>query len=104
MKIRTKDTVKVITGKDVGKTGKVIQVFPKERKVVVEGVNKLTKHMRPRNKGEKGQRIEFSAPLPVSNVQLVCPSCSKQTRVAKKQIEGGKHVRVCKKCKQTISL
>lgn len=81
-KITKGDTVKIITGKDRGKQGKVIQVFPALAKVVVDGVNMYTKHLRPRKEGEKGQRVEFSAPIHVSNVKLVG---EKPKRVAPKK-------------------
>lgn len=102
MKIRVNDMVKVIAGKNLGKTGKVVQVFPKKDLVVIEGVNQRIKHIRARNKSEKGQSVTFFAPLQVSNVMLVCPSCAQPTRVGKQKMEGGASVRVCKKCKQTI--
>jgi large subunit ribosomal protein L24 len=110
MNIKKGDKVKIIAGKDKGKTGKVLQVFPVERKGSIEGLNLLIKHLRPRKQGEKGQRIEFPAPIDLSNVMLVCSSCGKATRVGYKQIEVGaegekisKKVRVCKKCQQAIN-
>jgi len=109
MKIRKGDKVKILSGKDKGKTGKVLQVFPTANKVSVEGLNLLIKHMRPRRQGEKGQRIEFPAPLPLPKVSLICSKCGKETRVGFKYLEltigGGKKrkkVRVCKKCRQEI--
>ncbi len=102
MKIRINDMVKISAGKDKGKTGKVIQVFPSIQKVVVEGLNKAVKHMKPRQAGQKGQKIEFSAPLPASRVALVCGSCTKATRVGFK-IAGKIKVRVCKKCGQEVA-
>ncbi|MBU1146323.1 50S ribosomal protein L24 [Patescibacteria group bacterium] len=102
MKIKKSDKVKIITGKDKGKEGKVLEVFPEERKLVVEGLNLVVKHMRPRRDGEKGQRIQFPAPLRVSNVMLTCNKCNKLTRVGYKILENGKKVRMCKKCKEVI--
>ncbi|MCK5591377.1 MAG: 50S ribosomal protein L24 [Candidatus Pacebacteria bacterium] len=96
MKIKTKDSVIVITGKDKGKTGKVIRTIPKEDKVIVEGVNIKKKHQKPRNKGEKGQTIEFTAPVHVSNVMLEDPKTKKATRVGYKTING-KKVRIAQK-------
>lgn len=103
MRIRTGDTVKVIAGKDRGKTGKVIQVFSRERKVVVEGVNILRRHLKSRGKKgqEKGQRIELAAPLSVSNVMLQCAACGKPARVGYK-VEGTVKTRVCKRCGATV--
>ncbi len=98
--------MKVMTGKDKGKSGKVIQVFPKLNKVAVEGINIMKKHIRTRQQGQKGQKLEFAAPLDASNVMLVCPKCAKTTRVGMKTLSqpGGKDrkVRVCKKCKEAI--
>ena len=101
MKVKVGDNVKVMAGKDKGKTGKVIQVFPKERKVVVEKVNILKKHIRSRERGKPGQRIELPAPLYASNVQIVCPQCNKVTRLGS-QGEKKDKTRICRKCKAVI--
>ena len=101
MHIKTGDKVKVLSGKNRGKTGKVIQVFKAEGKVVVENINKIKKHIRSRKQGEKGQVIELSGPLTVSKVMLVCPRCGKPTRVGAK-IDGDKKFRVCVKCHEVI--
>jgi large subunit ribosomal protein L24 len=101
MKIKINDKVEVIKGKDAGKNGKVIQVFPKAGKVVVEGVHLMKKHMRPNRRGEKGQVIELSTPMFVSNVVLLCPKCGRKTRVGFKK-EAGNKERQCKKCKEVI--
>jgi large subunit ribosomal protein L24 len=101
MKIKTNDQVKIIQGKDRGKTGKVIQVFRAENKVVVEGMNKIKKHLRAKKQGEKGQTIELSAPITGSNVMLVCTKCQAPTRIGYK-FEGDKKMRVCRKCKEVI--
>jgi large subunit ribosomal protein L24 len=97
MKIKKNDQVKIKLGKDNGKTGKVLRVFPTEDKIIVEGLNLIKKHMRPRREGEKGQRVEIPGKLNVSNVILVCPKCGKTTRIGSKQV-GDKKVRICKKC------
>lgn len=109
MNIKKGDKVKILTGKDKGKTGKVLQVFPGRGKLSIEGLNLLIKHMRPRKQGEKGQRIEFPAPLDFSNVMLVCSECGRPTRVSFKYIEVmkddkkiNKKMRFCKKCNQVI--
>lgn len=115
MKIKKGDKVKVLSGKDKSKTGKVLQVFPSRNRVSVEGLNLLIKHMRPKRQGEKGQRIEFPAPMDLSNLILVCPKCNKPARIGYKYIEVSKNannegrskskkrkIRICKKCKQTI--
>ncbi len=101
MKIKKGDTVLIISGKDRGKTGKVIKCLPKEHKIVVEGVNLVKKHIKPRRSGEKGQIIQMPAPFDVSNAKLICPRCSKPTRVGYK-VEGEKKYRICKKCSQVI--
>jgi large subunit ribosomal protein L24 len=111
MKIKKGDKVKILSGKDKGKTGKVLQIFSDKNRASVEGLNILIKHMRPRRQGEAGQRIEFPAPFNISNMALVCPNCGKAVRVNYKEIsiskEGEKKTvkktRVCNKCKQVIS-
>lgn len=107
MNIKKNDQVKIIAGKDNGKSGKVLQVFNTSGRASVEGANLLIKHLRPRRQGEKGQRVEFSAPLNISNLMLVCPKCNKTTRVAYKYLEAadgrkGSKVRICRKCQATI--
>lgn len=101
MKIKTNDNVKVMSGKDAGKTGKVIQVFPKDETVVVEGVHVMKKAIKSRKKGEKGQVIELSTPLHMSKVALICSKCNKPTRVGYK-MEGNDKKRICRKCKELI--
>jgi len=106
MNIKKNDKVKILAGKDKGKTGKVLQVSPTQGRVSIEGLNLLIKHLRPRRQNEKGQRIEFPAFINLSNVALVCPKCGKATKVGYKimKIEGKKtkKFRVCKKCQETI--
>lgn len=101
MKIKLNDKVKITTGKDSGKEAKVIQVFPKNKQIVVEGLNKMKKHLRPKQQGEKGQMIELSAPLSVSNAMLICDKCSTPTRVGYK-MDGDTKKRFCKKCNEFI--
>lgn len=101
MKIKKGDTVLIISGKYRGKTGKVLRAFPKERKILVEGVNLVKKHQRPRRTGEKGQIIQIPKPIDVSNAKLICPKCKKATRVGYKIIEKIKY-RICKKCGKEI--
>ena len=103
MKIKKGDKVRILAGKDKGKTGKVLQVFIDRDKISVEGINLLFKNMRPKKQGEKGQRIQFPAPLSISNIVLVCPKCNKPTRIGYKILENKKKVRVCRKCKETIN-
>lgn len=98
MKIKKGDNVLVISGKDKGKKGKVLQVFPKESRVMVENANIKKKHRRARRRGEKGQIITVSAPMHISQVMCICPKCSKPTRIGAVVLEGKKY-RMCKKCK-----
>ena len=93
MNIKKNDKVKIIAGKDKGKTGKVIQVLPKYNKVVIEGLNIKFKNLRPRKQGEKGQKIEYPGPVDLSNILLSCPKCNKNTRVGMKVLENKKKVR-----------
>ncbi|MBI2411472.1 MAG: 50S ribosomal protein L24 [Candidatus Kerfeldbacteria bacterium] len=106
LKIKTGDTVKILRGKDAGKTGTVSQVFPSLQKIVVDGVNKTIRHLKSQRRDEKGQRLDFFAPIHISKVALVCPKCSKPTRVAYQLTVGEdgtrqKH-RQCKKCNETF--
>ena len=87
----------VLSGKDKGKKGKVLTVMPKDGKVIVEKVNVISRHQKPRKQGEEGGIVKREAAIASCKVQVVCPKCSKGTRVAHK-IEGGKKTRVCKHC------
>ena len=98
LSIKTGDTVVVLSGKDKGKQGKVNAVIPGEGKVVVEGVNMVTCHTKPRRQGEEGGILQKEAPIYACKVQRVCPKCNKPTRPAHKLLADGKKVRVCKKC------
>ena len=97
MNIRKDDTVIVLSGDDKGAKGKVIAVSPKEDKVIVEKVNMIHKHVKPRKQGEEGGIVKREAAIYASKVQVVCPKCDKGTRVAY-EIKDGKKVRVCKHC------
>lgn len=101
MKIKKGDQVKMKAGKDSGKTGKVLRVLAPEKKIVVEGLNIVKKHARPKREGEKGQRIEVPRKVDISNVMLVCPKCGKPARVGYKKTDAGKF-RICKKCQSEI--
>ena len=102
MKIKKGDTVLIISGKDKGKKGKVIEALPKEEKIVVEGLNMRKKHTKAKRQGEKGQIVSLPAPLSVSNAMIICVKCGKPVRVGYK-IEGEKKYRICKKCEQTFN-
>ena len=94
--VKKGDTVLVLAGKDRGKQGKVLEVSPKEQKVIVEKVNMVTKHVKPRRQGEAGGRVEAEAALYACKVQVVCPKCKMPTRIGHKILEDGSKVRVCK--------
>ncbi len=103
-RIKKGDTVEVITGDDLGARGEVLRVLPKEDRVVVSGVNMVIKHQDAQRAGRsrmQGGRIQFEAALHLSNVMLVCPSCSQATRVGYQEVDGSK-VRVCRKCGKAI--
>ena len=97
MKIKKNDQVKMLAGKDRGKTGKVLRTLPRVDKIVVEGLNLMKKHQKAKKEGEKGQRIEIPRAVAISNVMLICSKCGKKTRVGYKISQGTK-MRVCKKC------
>lgn len=101
MKIKKGDTVLVISGNEKGKKGKVLRSLPSGKRIVVEGVNLVKKHQRAKTEGEKGQIIEMPSSLSVSKVKLVCPKCSKATRVGYKFINDKKY-RICKKCGKKV--
>ena len=97
LNVRTGDNVKVIAGKDKGKTGKVLATAPKTGKVLVEGVNIAAHHMKARSASEPSGIRKIEAPFDVSNVQIICPSCGKSVRVRHQKVDG-KNVRICAKC------
>ncbi|MBU3901133.1 50S ribosomal protein L24 [Patescibacteria group bacterium] len=101
MKIKKNDQVLITAGKDKGKKGKVLDVFGSTEKLIVENINLVKKHRRPRKQGEKGQVIQIPKPLHLSNVKLICPKCGEASRVGYKLTEAGKF-RVCKKCGQEV--
>lgn len=102
MFVKTGDKVQVINGKDRGVVGKIKAVSPKEGKVIVEGVNIITKHAKPRQQGDPGGLIKTESALYASKVQIVCPKCGKATRVGHTVDKKGNKVRVCKKCNATF--
>ncbi|MDD4062538.1 MAG: 50S ribosomal protein L24 [Candidatus Pacebacteria bacterium] len=101
MKIKKGDNVLVISGKDKGKKGKVLQVFPIKERIVVENVNLRKKNVKAKRANEKGQIVQFPAPLAVSNVKIICPKCSVSARVGY-IVKDGKKSRICKKCNKEI--
>ncbi len=97
MNIKKGDQVRVISGNDRGRFGKVIAVFPHTEKIAVESINVRKKHVRPRKQGQKGEMIQFPAPFSASRAMLVCSQCKKAIRIAYR-IDNDKKVRICRKC------
>jgi len=91
--IKKGDMVKILSGREKGKSGKVLEVFPKANRVSIEGLNIRVRFSRPKRQGEKGQRLELPAPMNVSKVMLLCPHCDKPTRLGKQCIHCGKDIR-----------
>ncbi len=101
MNIIKNDNIYIIKGKDRGKKGKVKSILTKENKVIISGLNKYKKHIKPTKQNPQGGIIDIELPVSLSNVMLICPSCSKTTKTASKILKD-KKVRICKKCKQSI--
>lgn len=101
MKLKIGDEVKVVAGKEKGKSGKIEKIFPKENKVLLPGLNQYKRHMKARSQGQKSEIVIISKPLAVANVMLICPRCRKLARIAFSLQKGGK-MRVCSKCKKEI--
>ena len=101
--VRKGDNVKVLTGKDKGKTGKILATDPKTQMVLVEGVNIATHHIKPRSATEQGGRKKVEAPISASNVQIICSSCGESVRVRHQAVDG-KNVRICAKCGASLDV
>ena len=112
-KIKVNDKVSVLSGKDKGKTGKVLQILPDMNKLVVEGINVMYKHIKSQKRGEKGQRVQFNGPINVSNIMFVCPKCNKSSRLGikeqsetvattEKKSSRRTKSRFCKKCNEAV--
>ena len=102
MRIKKNDTVEVIAGKDRGKKGKVLRLFPSENRVIVEGINYNTIYTRPSQDNPKGGIAKMESKLHVSKVQLSCPKCSKPARIGYQFLSDGSKQRICKKCKEIL--
>ena len=100
--VKKDDMVKVIAGKDQGKTGKVLRVFPAKGRVIVESINVVKRHTRPNQLNPEGGIVEKEAPLSISNVMLVCGSCNQATRTGIRVLEDGSKSRYCKKCNESV--
>jgi large subunit ribosomal protein L24 len=103
LKIKRDDIVKAITGKDKGKTGKVLMVIPKENRVLVEGINFIKRHTRQARQDQKGGIIQKESPIHISNLVLVCKHCNRSTKAGIKIMDDSSKVRVCKKCEEIIA-
>lgn len=103
-KLRVNDKVEVIAGKDKGRVGKILRVDRAKNRVVVERINMIKKHQKPRDASQPGQIVEKEAGIDISNVMLVCPECAETVRVGMQILDDGTKVRVCKKCKATIAI
>lgn len=102
LKVKKGDIVKVIAGNDRGRRGEVMRVFPQEQRVIVKGVNIITKHQRPTARQREGGIIEREAPIHLSNVLVICPVCDRPTRVGFTFTETGEKLRVCKQCGESF--
>ncbi len=102
MKVHKDDTVLVISGKNKGKKGRVHRVIPKENRVLVEGVNIVKRHMKPRGTTMQAGIIEKEAPIDASNVMVVCGKCNKPTRIGYRFLDNGNKVRFCKECEEVF--
>lgn len=103
MKVKLNDKVLITTGKDKGKTGNIIRIIKKNNKIVVGKVNMRIKHIK-KTAQKAGEKITFEAPFHVSNVMIICPNCSKESRVGYKILPNGKKDRICKKCQNSLNL
>jgi large subunit ribosomal protein L24 len=102
MKIRKNDTVLIIVGKDRGKKGKVRKALPKEKKVIVEGLNMIKRHSKARGQARQAGIIELEAPMDVSNVMFICGKCNKPTRIGFRFLSDGRKARICRACDEVI--
>jgi large subunit ribosomal protein L24 len=101
MKLKKGDLVKIVSGKDKGKTGKIEQILPKIEKVLVTGVNQYKRHMKARTQGQASEIVTITKPLSGQNVALICPHCKLQTRIGFSVVKNDK-IRVCRKCDKKI--
>jgi large subunit ribosomal protein L24 len=100
--LKVNDQVEVIAGKDKGRVGKILKIYTKNDKALVERINMIKRHTKARAAGQEGQIVEKEAPIHVSNLMLVCPKCTNTVRVANKTLDDGSKVRVCKKCSESV--
>ena len=100
--LKVNDQFEVITGRDKGRVGKIIKVYKKSDKALVERINMIKRHTKARAEGQEGQIVDKEAPIHVSNLMLVCPKCTNTVRVARKTLDDGTKVRICKKCSESV--
>jgi large subunit ribosomal protein L24 len=100
--LKVNDQVEVIAGKDKGRVGKILKIYTRNDKALVERINMIKRHTKARTAGQEGQIVEKEAPIHVSNLMLVCPKCTNTVRVANKTLDDGSKVRVCKKCSESV--
>lgn len=100
--VKKNDTVKVLSGKEKGKSGKILKAYPAKGRVIIEHLHMIKKHTKRQSQGQGGGIIEREGTVHVSNVMLVCPSCKQATRIGKKILEDGSKVRTCKKCGEVV--
>ena len=102
MKVIKNDTVLIVSGNFKGKKGKILKVFPKEERVIVQGVNFIKRHTRKSQKNPQGGIVEKEAPIHASNVKLICAKCSQPARIGRKILDNKKRIRVCKNCGEML--
>jgi large subunit ribosomal protein L24 len=102
VQIRKNDSVMVISGKERGKTGKVLRVNPKEDAVIIERINVVKRHTKPRGPQQAGGIVEKEASIPASNIMIMCDKCNAPVRIGKKNLTDGNKVRVCRRCGETL--
>ena len=100
--LKVNDQVEVITGKDKGRVGKILKVYKKSDRALVERINMIKRHTKARAAGQEGQIVEKEAPIHISNLMLVCPKCTNTVRVGNKTLDDGSKVRICKKCSESV--
>jgi len=101
MRIHKNDTIKIIAGKDKNKTGKVLKVFPKKGKILIDGLNLYKKHVKPKRQGEKGEVVLVPRPIDISDVLMMCAGCGKAVKTGYR-FDGNAKIRICRKCKANI--
>jgi large subunit ribosomal protein L24 len=102
LSLKKNDTVRVMSGREKGKQGRVLSVYPSKDSLLIEKINMIKRHMKPTRKYTQGGIIEKEAPIHISNVMLICPKCNKPTRIGNTALQDGRKVRVCKKCGEVV--